>query len=165
MKIVFATNNAHKLSEVSQALGEAFTLVTPRECGITEDIPENEPTLEGNASTLKSIVASLQEQLAQVEARLEEMKARRNDLAARGEAAKEKKRTNQTLREAEGSDFARRFEELQARIERWEAEAKACAPASASKSTRQTFEDMEKDKAIDDELAALKAAMTREDQA
>lgn len=49
MKIVFATNNAHKLSEVSQALGEAFTLVTPRECGITEDIPENEPTLEGNA--------------------------------------------------------------------------------------------------------------------
>ena len=40
MKIVFATNNAHKLSEVSQALGEAFTLVTPRECGITEDIPE-----------------------------------------------------------------------------------------------------------------------------
>ena len=123
-------------------------------------------TLEGNANTLRSIVASsLQEQLAQVEARLEEMKTRRNDLAARGEAAKEKKRTNQTLREAEGSDFARRFEELQARIERWEAEAKACAPASASKSTRQTFEDMEKDKAIDDELAALKASMSREEQA
>ena len=126
-------------------------------------------TLEGNADTLRSIVASLQEQLAQVEARLEEMKTkmktRRNDLAARGEAAKEKKRTNQTLREAEGSDFARRFEELQARIERWEAEAKACAPASASKSTRQTFEDMEKDKAIDDELAALKASMNRQEQA
>ena len=122
-------------------------------------------TLEGNTDTLRSIVASLQEQLAQVEARLEEMKARRNDLAARGEAAKEKKRTNQTLREAEGSDFARRFEELQARIERWEAEAKACAPASASKSTRQTFEDMEKDKAIDDELAALKASMSRQEQA
>lgn len=49
MKIVFATNNAHKLLEVSQTLGEAFTLVTPRECGITEDIPEDEPTLEGNA--------------------------------------------------------------------------------------------------------------------
>ncbi|MCI5716810.1 MAG: RdgB/HAM1 family non-canonical purine NTP pyrophosphatase [Alistipes sp.] len=49
MKIVFATNNAHKLREVSQALGDTFTLVTPRECGITEDIPENEPTLEGNA--------------------------------------------------------------------------------------------------------------------
>lgn len=49
MKIVFATNNAHKLREVSQTIGEAFTLMTPRECGITEDIPENEATLEGNA--------------------------------------------------------------------------------------------------------------------
>ena len=49
MKIVFATNNVHKLREVSQTLGEDFTLVTPRECGVTEDIPENEATLEGNA--------------------------------------------------------------------------------------------------------------------
>lgn len=49
MKLVFATNNAHKLQEVAQVVGEGFTLVTLRECGITEDIPENEPTLEGNA--------------------------------------------------------------------------------------------------------------------
>ena len=49
MKIVFATNNAHKLQEVAQVVGDKFELVTLRECGITEDIPENEPTLEGNA--------------------------------------------------------------------------------------------------------------------
>ena len=49
MKIVFATNNAHKLGEVAQVVGDKFDLVTLRECGITEDIPENEPTLEGNA--------------------------------------------------------------------------------------------------------------------
>ena len=49
MKIVFATNNAHKLGEVSQVVGDKFELVTLRECGITEDIPENEPTLEANA--------------------------------------------------------------------------------------------------------------------
>ena len=49
MKIVFAANNAHKLSEVAQVVGDKFELVTLRECGITEDIPENEPTLEGNA--------------------------------------------------------------------------------------------------------------------
>ncbi len=48
-KIIFATNNAHKLAEVSALLGENYTLVTPRECGITEDIPETQPTLEGNA--------------------------------------------------------------------------------------------------------------------
>ena len=48
-EIIFATNNAHKLSEVQAILGEGVRLVTLRECGITEDIPENEPTLEGNA--------------------------------------------------------------------------------------------------------------------
>ena len=48
-RLIFATNNAHKLGEVQALLGEAFTLVTLRECGITEDIPETADTLEGNA--------------------------------------------------------------------------------------------------------------------
>lgn len=49
MKIIFATNNAHKLAEVSAVLGSEYQLVTPRDCGITEDIPETQETLEGNA--------------------------------------------------------------------------------------------------------------------
>lgn len=49
MKILFATNNAHKLSEVRAILGEDFTLTTPRECGVTEEVPETQDTLEGNA--------------------------------------------------------------------------------------------------------------------
>ncbi|MBE6196124.1 MAG: RdgB/HAM1 family non-canonical purine NTP pyrophosphatase [Rikenellaceae bacterium] len=49
MKIIFATNNKHKLQEVSAVLGEGFELVTPQEVGITEEIPEQSPTLEGNA--------------------------------------------------------------------------------------------------------------------
>lgn len=48
-KIVFATNNAHKLEEVRAILGNSIELITLREAGITEDIPENEPTIEGNA--------------------------------------------------------------------------------------------------------------------
>ncbi len=48
-RILFATNNAHKLAEVAAVLGGTFTLTTPRDCGITEDIPETQPTLEGNA--------------------------------------------------------------------------------------------------------------------
>ena len=50
MKIIFATNNAHKLKEVQAVLGDGFTLVTPRECGVTEEIPEEQETLECNAS-------------------------------------------------------------------------------------------------------------------
>ena len=49
MKIVFATNNAHKLREVQQTVGDKFEIVSLRECGVVDDIPENEPTLEGNA--------------------------------------------------------------------------------------------------------------------
>ena len=49
-EIIFATNNAHKLSEVQALLGENFHLLTPRDCGITEDIPETAATLDGNAS-------------------------------------------------------------------------------------------------------------------
>lgn len=50
MKIVFATNNAHKLAEVRAVLGEDYELVTLREVGITEDIPETGTTLDENAS-------------------------------------------------------------------------------------------------------------------
>ncbi len=49
MRLVFATNNAHKLAEVSAILGPGWELVTPASLGITEDIPETGDTLEENA--------------------------------------------------------------------------------------------------------------------
>lgn len=49
MELIFATNNRHKLEEVQAILGDTFRLLTPADCGITEDIPEEQPTLEGNA--------------------------------------------------------------------------------------------------------------------
>ncbi|MBR0432156.1 MAG: non-canonical purine NTP diphosphatase [Bacteroidaceae bacterium] len=49
MKIVFATNNAHKLAEVRQILGQQFQVVGLADIGCTEDIPETADTLEGNA--------------------------------------------------------------------------------------------------------------------
>jgi XTP/dITP diphosphohydrolase len=49
MELIFATNNRHKLEEVQAILGEGFVLKTPADLGITEDIPEEQPTLEGNA--------------------------------------------------------------------------------------------------------------------
>lgn len=49
MKIIFATNNKNKLEEAQDILGDEYKLLTPKEYGITEDIPEDEPTLEGNA--------------------------------------------------------------------------------------------------------------------
>lgn len=49
MKLVFATNNKHKLAEAQQILGRGYALVTPRDLGIDEEIPEEQDTLAGNA--------------------------------------------------------------------------------------------------------------------
>jgi len=49
MKIIFATNNDHKLKEIKHILGGSFDLVSLDNINFTEDIPEDEPTLEGNA--------------------------------------------------------------------------------------------------------------------
>lgn len=48
-EIIFATNNRHKVLEVSAMLGEGYALSTLREQGIEEEVPEDQPTIEGNA--------------------------------------------------------------------------------------------------------------------
>ena len=48
-KIVFATNNRHKLFEIQNLLGEHFELLSLADIGFSGDIPEIQPTLEGNA--------------------------------------------------------------------------------------------------------------------
>jgi XTP/dITP diphosphohydrolase len=49
MTIVFASNNVHKVKEIRSILGNSFTLLSLSDINITEDIPENEALLEGNA--------------------------------------------------------------------------------------------------------------------
>ena len=49
MKIVFATNNEHKLAEIRAILGDAFEVVSLADIGCHEDIPETGTTLEENA--------------------------------------------------------------------------------------------------------------------
>ena len=49
MEIIFATGNQHKMVEAQKALGDSFTLIMPKELGLTEDIPEDGDTLVANA--------------------------------------------------------------------------------------------------------------------
>ena len=49
MKIVFATNNQHKLDEIRAILGPSFEVVSLADIGCHEDIPETGQTLEENA--------------------------------------------------------------------------------------------------------------------
>lgn len=48
-KIVFATNNAHKLEEVAAILGDNYEVLSLREIGCDADIPETANTFAGNA--------------------------------------------------------------------------------------------------------------------
>lgn len=49
MKLVFATNNQHKLEEVSAILDNSIELLSLKDINCNTDIPETADTLEGNA--------------------------------------------------------------------------------------------------------------------
>ena len=49
MELCFATNNTHKLDEVSAILGDAFVLKTLRDIGCTDELPETSGTIPGNS--------------------------------------------------------------------------------------------------------------------
>jgi XTP/dITP diphosphohydrolase len=49
MTLVFASNNEHKIKEISSLLGDSFMLLSLHDINIIEDIPEEEPQIEGNA--------------------------------------------------------------------------------------------------------------------
>lgn len=50
MKLIFATNNQHKIDEIRSVLGKKIEIITLKEAGINIDIPEPHNTLEENAS-------------------------------------------------------------------------------------------------------------------
>lgn len=50
MKLVFATNNPHKLKELQHLLGVDIHLFSLKDIDCFEEIPENQETLEGNAA-------------------------------------------------------------------------------------------------------------------
>lgn len=49
VKLVFATNNQHKLEEVKSILGDSFQLMSMQDIGFNDDVEETESTFEGNA--------------------------------------------------------------------------------------------------------------------
>lgn len=51
MKLIFATNNQHKVDELRLLTGDKFDIITLNQAGIEVDIPEPFDTLEENAST------------------------------------------------------------------------------------------------------------------
>src|SRR5437762_9909695 len=61
MKLIFATNNQHKVDEIRTAVGKnsSIVIITLKEAGIDIDIPEPYDTLEKNASNKSRIIYEL----------------------------------------------------------------------------------------------------------
>ena len=49
MKIIFATNNKHKVDEIRSVLPQSFSIVSLKEAGIDIEVPEPHETLQENA--------------------------------------------------------------------------------------------------------------------
>lgn len=56
MKLIFATNNQHKVAEIKAVTGSKFDIVTLQEAGIDIDIPEPYDSLEENASAKSTTI-------------------------------------------------------------------------------------------------------------
>ena len=59
MKLIFATNNQHKVEEIRSVLANKFDIITLKEAGIDIDIPEPYATLEENASGKSATIFQL----------------------------------------------------------------------------------------------------------
>jgi len=111
--------------------------------------------LENELGHLEQIIEESAASTAALEEKLEEAVQKQYMLIQRGIHAKEKVMVSRSLKQAGSSDTVYRFNELEKRIERMEAEADLTTP-SAGSSREKDFRDMEQDRMVEEELQALK---------
>ncbi len=59
LRLIFATNNQHKVDEIKVVIGDQFNVVTLKDAGIDIDIPEPHDTLEANATEKSTTIHRL----------------------------------------------------------------------------------------------------------
>ena len=59
LRLIFATNNAHKVAEIQAAIGGQLEVISLKSAGIDIDIPEPHDTLEANATEKSSTIRRL----------------------------------------------------------------------------------------------------------
>jgi phage shock protein A len=111
---------------------------------------------EQHITALDEILAKEEAQVAEIHDKLEEVKNKQTTLVERAMSAKEKKETEEVLKKSASNDIMRHFNELEAKIERMEAEADMTRYTGKSASTEDAFSKMEHDNAIEAELKTLK---------
>jgi len=107
----------------------------------------------------EQIIAETKGNIIKLEEKMEEVYQKQRILIQRGVHAVEKKRVNNLVRNADSNQAILRFDQLESRIERMEAEADIDSLPKAN--LENEILSLEKDKELDDELAALKNKMNK----
>ena len=116
--------------------------------------------LEGELAQMDGIISSMQDQISKLETKRQEIRDKQRMLIERAYHAKEKQKVVEILKNIDCSAACRKFNELEEKIERMEADVEM-AGFTGAKSKEQEFVDMEHNEAIEAELAKLKAKHTK----
>ena len=116
--------------------------------------------IENDLAQFDTLIEESRANILQLEEKLETVKQKRRILVQRGIHANEKMRARQSIKNASGVDATMRFDELEGRIERMEADADMVG--NFSNPNENEFSKMEHETEIEDELASLKKSMKQE---
>ncbi len=121
-------------------------------------ITAQQEQVEKEAVHYDTLIAECKANIQQLEEKLIEVSQKHRILVERAIHAREKKRVRETMRQASGFEAIQRFDDLENRIERMEAEADL-AGSSASSRFEDEFARMEAGEKVEEELQALKKSM------
>ncbi|MBI9101706.1 MAG: PspA/IM30 family protein [Spirochaetales bacterium] len=122
--------------------------------------------IEKEIAHVEGIVNESKAHIVQLEEKLEQVSQKHRLLIQRGIHAQDKKRAKETMYYATGADAMRRFDDMENRIERMEAEADLAGSTTSRESDlEREFSKMENSSEVEDELAALKKKMGQKDSA
>ena len=114
-------------------------------------------TLHKEAAEHDGLIEQYQDDIRELENKLQSAKEKKRILIQRHRKAQNKKRAQEDIRRMDSSETMARFEHLESRIERMEAEADM-VNYGKQENIEDEFDELKSDEEIEKELAKLKAA-------
>lgn len=118
---------------------------------------------QNEAAELDALIEQYGDDIRQLEDKLAEAREKHRVLVKRHIHAREKKQVQKQIRKADSTDAVMRFEQLEHRVDRMEAEADLVNLGRRA-SLEDEFHALQEDEEIESELAALKARVAGEKQ-